>query len=79
MTNAAEHSHPAAPPVVRRSVKPENVRIGEGQTERVMFSDLGVSRIPNDPKLVECTPGGTPFYFLCIYPPGPNPPPAGVF
>lgn len=31
-------------------------------TEKIMLSDFGLSKILNDPKMVECTPGGTSFY-----------------
>jgi|UniRef100_A0A7S4CFX7 serine/threonine protein kinase len=59
---AVEYLHNATPPVVHRDIKPENVLIEDVQTERVMLSDFGLSKILNDPKMVECTPGGTSFY-----------------
>lgn len=59
---AVEYLHNATPPVVHRDIKPENVLIEDVLTERVMLSDFGLSKILNDPKMVECTPGGTSFY-----------------
>lgn len=60
--HAIEYLHGANPPVVHRDIKPENVLIEDVASENVKLSDFGLSKILVDPKVVECTPGGTSFY-----------------